>query len=192
MYVAGVMPQLLHIAALRYIVTTCHYLGIPRVAIATERFSLDEAMKGSRDAQKMYEHIVSSRPRYHKYLTINDSKWVHPFQVRMFDLDLIHKYPLYELINLTHLANDVDVELVQTGQVDQAALALTMGDKAKPSQLKVEQDAETDRHSGDVAQIIAEALQMTDINQARDYVAKKTPATWNKCIYAEHNRSLLS
>ena len=31
------------LAALRYIVTTCHYLGIPRVAIATERFSLDEA-----------------------------------------------------------------------------------------------------------------------------------------------------
>ena len=185
------MPHLLHFAAIRYIVTTCHYLGIPRVAIATERFALSEAVKEVRDAHKMYEKLVLDKSHYHKFLLANEPYFVKPFQVNHFGLDQLHKYPLYELINLTHLANDVDVELVQTGQVDQAALQMTIGGKSKPLQLRLEQEPSTETNSANAARIISAALQMVDVGAAREYISENTPATWNKCIYAEHNRQLL-
>ena len=195
------VSQLLHLAALRYIVTVCRYLGIPKVAIATERFSLSESVERLLEENNSCHEDLALRPLPLKAGPSMERRLLQtaqyiPFLMYTYDITKFCNYPLYEIINMFNQMDDLEVEIVQTGIVDQEALELATQQKTKTSfhiELDPFDDFEPDKSGALISDVMKKlSTKEMSILEARQYIAEHSPSVWDKCIYADYNLQLLT
>ena len=190
------VSPLMHLAALRYILTVCRYLGIPKVAIATERFSLSELVEKFNENNQCHEDLALKPITAKTEKMLLEKAQYIPFLLWAYHIKDFYNYPLYEIINLINLMDDLEVEIVQTGIVDQEALALATENKRKTA-LHIELDPFDDfepRKSGALISHVMKKLSTKEMSilEARQYITEHSPRVWDKCIYADYNHQLLT
>ena len=202
--VSDPVSKILHMAALRYVLTTCRYLGIDKVAVATENFSMKSQLEfienyppssfGNRygPLRHVMQNILTQTTNKQAYWMINSSKKV--FEYVMKGPREFRDLSLYQMLHLLNLMEDVDLQLVQTGRVDQKVLAELAFRNIRGASFDFDADFEEEgTDAGDFVSRIMNQLQKGEITvaEARARISVESPTVLSECIFADYNRQIL-
>ena len=198
------VSKVLHMAALRYVLTTCRYLGIRKVAVATENFSIKDQIEYVESfppvsRQRKYGPRASAMQTLLTQPSSKKSYWVSTytgvFEFMQSSPGVMSELSLYQMLHLLNLMEDVDLQLVQTGRIDQKVLANLAFRNIRNSSFDFDADFEGEgTDSGEFMSRILSQLQKNEITvtEARNRIALESPTVLSQCIFADHNRQLLN